>query len=220
MSVERVLALLGGGGHAAVVADVARAGGWQVAGFFDDDADAALPELQHLGTINDFTDWARATNISIEVHAAVGDANRRAAWFDLACDWPHPALVHPTAIISPSASIGPGVLIGPMSVINARATIGRGAIINTGAIVEHDCQIGEFAHLGPRSVLGGEVTVGSHTLVGIGAVVRPRVMIGRRATIGAGAVVVSSVDDERTVLGVPARERPRTSAAAAREHQG
>ena len=212
MSVDRVLLLLGGGGHASVAADVARAMGWSIAGFFDDDTSRTLPDLERLGAIDDFPEWARSTNLTVEVHAAVGNADRRTAWSDLARDWPHPALVHPSAIVSDSAQLGPGVLIGPNAVVNARSVIERGGIINTGAIVEHDNRIGAFAHVAPRSVLGGDVVVGERTLIGLGAVVRPGVRIGRGATVGAGAVVVGDVPDGATVIGVPARLRPETSA--------
>lgn len=211
MSVDRALVLLGGGGHASVAADVARAAGWSIAGFFDDDASRTLPDLSRLGLIDDFPLWARSTNLTVEVHAAVGSADRRAAWSDLARDWPHPALVHPSAIVSDSAQLGPGVLIGPNAVVNARSVIDRGAIINTAAVVEHDNQIGPFAHIAPRAVLGGDVAIGAGTLIGLGAIVRPGVRIGRGATVGAGAVVVSDVADGATVIGVPARVRPETS---------
>lgn len=211
MSVDRALVLLGGGGHASVAADVARAAGWTITGFFDDDPSRALPGLAHLGSIDQFGAWANSVNITIKVHAAVGEADRRAMWYDVARDWAHPALIHPSAVVSDSACIAPGVLIGPNAVVNARSEVGTGVIINTGAIVEHDNRIGGFAHIAPRAVLGGNVTVGERTLIGLGAVVRPGVTLGRRVTIAAGAVVVDDWPDGETVVGVPARPRPETS---------
>ena len=41
--------LLGGGGHAKVLADAIRAAGSEVHGFVDPDPDAALGDLRHLG---------------------------------------------------------------------------------------------------------------------------------------------------------------------------
>ena len=81
------------------------------------------------------------------------------------------------------------------------------AIVNTGAIVEHECVVGFNTHIAPGAVLAGRVRVGTQTLVGIGARVLPDLSIGDRCVIGAGSVVIRSVVDERTVVGVPGRER-------------
>jgi len=207
----RTLILLGGGGHAAVVCECARASGWTVAGFLDD----ATPELEligavglkHLGPINELLVAPRAEHQPC-VHAAVGDAAMRRKWLDLAEGRPAPPIVHPSAVVSPSAELGEGVFIGPRAVVNARATLGRGVIVNTGAIVEHDCRIGDFTHLAPGSVLAGTVTVGEATLIGAGASIIPGITIGSRSIIGAGAVIIRDVGDDQIVVGVPGLEKP------------
>ena len=66
----RTLVLLGGGGHAAVVADAARAAGWSVAGYLDDAGGSRGPEstapLPWLGRIDDL----KAVLASLEPGAA------------------------------------------------------------------------------------------------------------------------------------------------------
>jgi len=111
-------------------------------------------------------------------------------------------VVHPSAFISPTARLASGVFIGPSAIVHARARVGPHAIINSGAIVEHDCTIGENTHLAPGSVIGGTVTIGSDTLLGLGCRVLPGLFIGKHCTIGAGAVVLASVPDGTTVVGV------------------
>lgn len=203
----RRLILIGGGGHATVVAEAATLAGFEVAGFLDDRADAAMShaesERRCLGPLRDSAavqdrDWIVAVGdlaLREELIAAApgGDGARPAA-----------VVIHPSAVVSPSARIGAGVFIGPGAIVNARAEIGAHAIINSGAVVEHDCRIGMNAHIAPRVALGGTSRVGDRALVGIGASVLPGVTIGRGATVGVGAAVVGDVADGATVAGVPA----------------
>jgi UDP-perosamine 4-acetyltransferase len=199
----RSLVLLGGGGHAAVVADAARSAGWTVLGFFDDNPQTGLsgpPGVSRLGAISDALLIGRGL-----AHAAVGSPALRRRWLDAMGDRVAPAIVHAGAIVSPSATIAEGAFIGPGAVVNARASVGRGAIVNSGAIVEHDCVLEPFCHVAPGAALGGGVHVGAESLVGIKAAVRPGIRIEAHATVGAGAVVTRDVPQGATATGIPAR---------------
>jgi acetyltransferase EpsM len=44
-------------------------------------------------------------------------------------------------------------------------------ILNTNCSIDHDCEIGDFAHLAPNIALAGDVKAGEGTQVGIGACV-------------------------------------------------
>lgn len=198
------LVLLGAGGHAAVVAEAARVAGFELVGFFDDDAAAALPGLASLGRIDEVRAYLSRRS-ELCVHAAVGCAARREAWLSMLDGHPVPPIVHPRAIVSSTAQIGEGVFVGPGAIVNARASIGRGAIINSGAIVEHDVVVGPFAHLAPGMRTGGAAAIGAKALIGLGATILPGVRVGEGAVVGAGAVVIAPVEDGATVVGIPAR---------------
>jgi serine acetyltransferase len=49
------------------------------------------------------------------------------------------------------------------------------------------------------------VTIGDESYIAMAAVVRDDRTVGARATVGAGAVVVSDVPADTTVVGLPAR---------------
>lgn len=198
---------MGGGGHSLVVAESATLSGWSIAGFLDDDADAPLgrapQQALRIGPLGDLTrigdrQWLVATG-SLAFRSTLID---RLTQLELGLGLR--SVVHPSAVVSPTARIGRGVFIGPGAIVNARATVLDHAIINTGAIVEHECMIGFNTHVAPGATLAGRVRVGSHTLVGLGARVLPSLSIGDRCTVGAGSVVVRSVLDGQTVVGVPA----------------
>ncbi|MBK7403271.1 MAG: NeuD/PglB/VioB family sugar acetyltransferase [Phycisphaerales bacterium] len=198
------IVLVGGGGHALVVAEACRASGGRVFGVYDDDerCEAARePDgAEWLGPLLSAGELARPWILSL------GDLGMRARVIQRL--GPHTPdaqrVVHPAAVIASTASVARGVFVGPLALVHSRAAIGVHAIINSAAIVEHDCTIGENAHLAPRSVLGGGVRIGPGTLVGLGAVVLPGLTVGAGCVVGAGAVVRRHVPDGSRVVGVPA----------------
>jgi len=206
------LILIGGGGHALVVAEAARLAGCHLAGFYDDNAQApcaAKLGLEHFGPLVDFYE-ASSTNPAYII--ALGDLRLRAAFLaDLGerhatGAW---SVIHPHASVAPSAVIGSGAFIGPRAVVHSFAVVHAHAVINTGAIVEHECIIGENAHIAPGAVLAGNVKVARQALVGIGSRVLPGIKVGIGSVVGAGAVVVQDVPEGDTVVGVPAAPLPR-----------
>jgi sugar O-acyltransferase (sialic acid O-acetyltransferase NeuD family) len=210
MNIVHSLILLGGGGHAAVVAETARAAGFIVLGYLDDRAppagtpDSPIAGFKRLGGIADLP-RAMADHRHAFFHAAVDDNALRAKWLDLPSPRGTPAIIHPSAIISPTAKIEEGVFVGPRAVINARALVRRGAIVNSAAVVEHDCVLEPFCHCAPGCVLAGEVRIGAGALVGEGAVVVQGVSVGDGATLSPGSVAVDEVSAKATANGVPAR---------------
>jgi len=199
--------ILGGGGHALVVAEAARATGHQIVGFLDDNPDAVMSHQP------DATLWIGPSS----AFDAIGDRPWIMGFGNLAfreqvihrldqLELARSArtVIHPTAYVSPTARIGRGVFIGPRAVVHTRATVLDHAIVNTGAIVEHECHVGVNAHIAPGAVLAGGCRVGTSALVGVGARLLPMLSVGDGCVVGAGAVVIKSVV-EGVVMGVPAR---------------
>jgi UDP-perosamine 4-acetyltransferase len=207
---DRRMVVIGAGGHAKVVIDVARAAGWSPHVALDPGAIGThCAGIEVVGP-DDMASALFAQGLRYAVVAIGNNDVRLRIGIQLqALGFQCPALVHPSAVVSPFAVLADGAVVMPQVAINSHAIIGAFAIVNSGAIVEHDCQIGSGAHVAPRSVLGGNVVVGSVTLFGIGAVARPGSRIGCGATIGAGAVVVGHIADNQTVVGSPARAHVR-----------
>jgi sugar O-acyltransferase (sialic acid O-acetyltransferase NeuD family) len=207
-SANNPLVLVGGGGHALVIADAAIASSATIVGFIDDDPDAPFGRspnnairiggLAELARIAD-RPWILGIG-SVPFRATLIE---RLAQMELSRGTR--TVIHPSAVVSPSARIGDGVFIGPGAIVNSRAMIMDHSIVNTGAIVEHECIVGFNTHIAPGAVLAGRVRVGSHSLVGIGARILPNLSVGDQCTVGAGSVVVRSVLDTHTVVGVPAK---------------
>jgi sugar O-acyltransferase (sialic acid O-acetyltransferase NeuD family) len=207
------LLIWGAGGHARVVADVARAAGYRLCGFVDQDAARIGESVPGSGCSVVLSEEAlesqlRAGRCSNDIDCitlAVGDNARRLELLSLLTGIPSPPLIHPSCVVSPSAAIGRASVVFPLAVINANAHLGEAVIVNSAAVVEHDCQLGDGSHISPGAVLAGGVHVGARSWVGAGATVIQGVRIGRDAVIGAGSVVIRDVPDGMKVVGVPAR---------------
>ena len=201
------VALVGYSGHAWVVADCLRAGGYTVAAYCERQEVLANPyQLAYLGFEGD--PGVLVALGGYEWFVALGDNRLRQrvqGYLREALARAPVTAVHPSAVVSPLAQVGVGSLLAPRGVVNAGARVGEGVIINTGAIVEHECTVGDFAHVAPGAVLAGNVTVGAGAFVGAGAVVRQGTAIGAGALVGAGAVVVRDVLAGTQVRGNPAR---------------
>lgn len=196
--------LLGGGGHAAVCADVLEQNGWEVLGY-SAPAVERDSEMAWLGNDDElFGLWEMPRPA---LFPAIGDnlLRRRLVERAHAQGWHIPSAVSRWAMIARTASIGAGAVVMPGAVLNAHAHLGTGSIVNSGAIVEHHVRVGPFAHIAPNATLAGRVQVGEASFVGAGAVVIPEVVIGERVIVGAGATVVRNVPDGVVVVGTPAR---------------
>jgi sugar O-acyltransferase (sialic acid O-acetyltransferase NeuD family) len=199
--------LIGYSGHAYVAHGIITAAGRNVTGYCDKEEKQYNPfNLTYFGA--ETTELAQKAFTENGYFIAIGDNAIRQRIYQILTPeqfWPINA-IHPSAIIASSAVIaGNCVMIAAGVLINPLATIGTGAICNTGCIIEHECEVGAFAHIGPGAILCGNVHVGEGSFVGAGAVVRQGISIGNKVMVGAGAVVVKDVPDGATVVGVPAK---------------
>lgn len=115
------------------------------------------------------------------------------------------SLMHPTSSISPSTKIGFGTVVMPNASINASSFIGKHVIINTNASIDHDCILADFVHISPQVGLAGNVCIGEGTHIGIGASIIQGINIGKWVTIGAGAIIIKDVPDHAVVVGNPGK---------------
>lgn len=196
MNSENGLILLGAGGHAKVVSELARAAGWRITGFLAPESRQGAQSLGApvLGDGLDLTadpTWLEQNDL----FPAIGQGEIR--WREFvrlaAAGARVPSLVHPSAVVSSSAQIEAGAVVMAGAIVQADSVIGPAAIINTGAQVDHDCHIGAGTMIAPGAVLCGHVHVGDHAFVGAGAVIVPGIRIGRGAFVGAGTTVVNDL---------------------------
>lgn len=194
------LCLLGVGGHAKVIVEMARLSSYHVYRLYDDNP--VLHNFEFFGLIvsgplNSLKNGSGIISIGDnKVRKNVNERLKNVKW---------EIIIHPSAIISTDVEIGEGTVIMAGAIIQPGVKIGKHCIINTGACIDHDCQINDYAHISPNTSLAGGVNVGEGTLIGIGSSIIPNIKIGQWSKIGAGSVVVHDQPDNYTVVGSPAK---------------
>jgi sugar O-acyltransferase (sialic acid O-acetyltransferase NeuD family) len=204
------LVLLGGGGHAKAVADVARSAGYQVLGVLTPEEAPEQPGLLRLGDDRWIEDCPGDTSFHVAIGPSHGSPLREDIFRHILERGKRlPKIVSPSAFVSASAVFGQGSLIMHRVVVNADARVGENCILNTASVVEHDCIIEDQVHLAPGALLLGGVRIGAGCIVGGGAVVLPGVTVAGGVLIGAGAVVTRSIEEPGGIWsGNPARRQP------------
>ena len=99
--------------------------------------------------------------------------------------------IHPAALIGPGCFIdhGMGVVIGETTEIGKDATLYQGVTLG-----------GTGTEPGKR-----HPTLGDHVVVGAGAKVLGAIVIGNHVRVGANSVVLRSIPEHTTVVGIPGR---------------
>jgi sugar O-acyltransferase (sialic acid O-acetyltransferase NeuD family) len=196
------LVLIGFGGHARSVADVALTAGYSRLLFVDEQAkdDESFLEFPVQRSMPlESSDWVYLP--------CAGDNQKRFVQIRqlIARNLPVATIISPTATIGHGAMVARGCFVGHHAHIGPLARIGAGCIINTGAVVEHDCKVGDCAHVSVHACVAGGSTLGERVFVGAGSVVIDKIDVASDVVVGAGGVVVNSIDSGGIYAGIPAR---------------
>jgi UDP-N-acetylbacillosamine N-acetyltransferase len=195
--------ILGFGGHARSVADVALAAGITQLCFIDGNARPG----------ESFCSFPVKASVDFElpdgwsVISAAGDNKKRieqCEWI-IQQGWPLATLVSPAATIGIGAQIGEGTFIAHHAHVGPMASVGRGCIINTCAIVEHECVVGDYNHISVGAVVAGRSRVGDRCFLGAGSTVIDGLQVTDDVMLGAGACAHRNLKEAGTYVGVPAK---------------
>ncbi|KHJ54116.1 acetyltransferase [Aureimonas altamirensis] len=194
------LLVLGFGGHARSVADVALSMGIQELVFVDPQARSDETFAGH-SVVVEAEDLPRDRFMAFPASGkgSLREVQMRDASLEIA------TLISPRASVGPEASISAGAFVGHGAHVGPQSAIGRGVILNTHCVVEHECVVGHFSHVSVNATMAGRSRLGSRSMLGAGAVIIDGVTVCDDVVIGAGAVVIEDISVPGTYVGVPAR---------------
>ena len=206
------LALIGGGGFAKEVAEVAELCGYSVVGCVDD-ATAIRVAVPHWGGLGVLVQRrAEFDEVALAIGAVDRNGFERRARIISMLDQQeliHPKLVSPRAILAKGVRLGAGVFIAHGAIVSVDAHIGRHVVLNSNAIIGHDAVVGEQTIVAPGAFIGGDARIGRRVLVGPGAQVLQGLSVGDQSIVSVGTVVLRSLPSASTT--VPQRDRVLTS---------
>lgn len=198
MGMTKDICILGAGGHAKVVIELAEMLKYDIKSIFDQDK--SKKNIFHYSVEHDSEKISENRNVFLALgnnqNRKIGSEKYETADFNL---------IHPSGIISKSVKMGYGNALMAGVIINSSVQIGDHCIINTGSCIDHDCRIDNFVHISPKAALAGNVKVKEGAQIGIGACIKQNITVGKWAVVGAGAVVINDVPDFAVVVGNPAK---------------
>jgi acetyltransferase EpsM len=206
--VSRIL-LIGGGGFAKEVHEIADLNGHDVVGYVADVPGSV--KLPHLGPVGSIMNLKSQFDHFFVAFGAVDRQSiaRRAeliGWIDQ-LGFSSVALVSPHATISRGVYIAPGALIAHRVVVSVDAEIGAYSVLNTSAVVGHDAIIGARSIVAPCAFVGGAAVIGEDSLLGPNSLVLQGRSVGSKVIISLGSLVMRDIAEGMTVLPVRSKTR-------------
>lgn len=118
----------------------------------------------------------------------------------------YPNIIHPNVTLDKnSLNMGMGNIITSGVSLTCNIKLGDFNLINLNCTIGHDVEISNYNVINPGVTVSGNVKIRNNCLVGTGANVLQGIKINDNAIIGAGAVVTKDVQNNTTVVGVPAK---------------
>jgi len=191
--------LIGAGGHAKVVRELAELCGANILGVCDPKFQGTHNEtwngLKALGGDEYLSGVNPQTVLLLNGIGMMPGSRIRQGVFERfrAMGFHFPSFVHPFAWVSHDAHIGDGVQLMAGCVVQPGARIGINTIINTRSSVDHDSCLGEHCHLAPGATLCGDANVGAGTFIGAGATITHGVRVAPKTFIKAGSLTAKDV---------------------------
>ncbi|EIA3113433.1 acetyltransferase [Vibrio cholerae] len=198
MNKHKPLVLIGGGGHASVLADILLGQGRDIVAVISPDDLSSRAVFTGLVHLTQDEEVKRFSPESVHLVNGIGMLPRsmlrqRVNQQFLELGYQFETVIASDAHVSRFTTIHSGVQILSGARVQTGAVIGEYTIVNSAALVEHDCQIGAYNHIAPRATLCGGISSEELVFIGAGAVICPGVSLGRKCIVGAGVTIRSDV---------------------------
>lgn len=206
--------MIGGGGHASVLADILVSQGREILAVVSPDDIRQRSVFKEMTQLRNDDDVFAFHKNEVLLVNGIGmmpksDVKRKINEYFLSLGYQFETVIADSAFVSSKSIIEPGAQILPMAIVQTGATVGRHSVVNTGALVEHDCCIGAYNHIAPKATLCGQVKTEDNVYIGAGSTVIQGISIGRGSIVGAGASINQSL--EVNTIAYPARVTIKTT---------
>jgi len=180
---------------------------YDVLGFIDDDLSLHGKKINELFVLGDINWLTKNLDKNVKCIIAIGNCfiRKQIAEKLEKFGFTFETLIHPSVIHSTFVKIGSGSIIQAGCIITVDVTIGEHVHMNLNTTIGHDSIIENFVTINPGVHVNGNTVVKEGSNIGSGTVMKQGLNIGNWAIIGAGAVLISNVPDNSTVVGNPGK---------------
>jgi len=204
-SLRKQIVIVGAGGHATSVAEVAASAGYEIVCFVDNNkAGLSLLELPIISSLGDIDELENKAFV-----IAIGDNSVRERVFsELSSGLDisrFPPIIHRSANVSSFSKIGNGSVLMQGANVGSNSIVKRFCILNTNCSVDHDSIIDDFSSVAPGAICGGKFTLGERSAISIGAVVKQGITVGADSVLGANSYLNKDLASNSVAHGSPAR---------------
>jgi len=177
---------------------------WELAGFLDDNADA-LAAFGSFAPVRPLAGHHPSADTIYLCGIGMPSLKEKLVSPLLAAGAEFLTFVHPQALVGARVKLGKGVVLCPGAVVSVDIELGDFVMVNLNCTIGHDASLGPWTSLSAQCDITGHVRVADRVFMGSRASVIPGKSVGSRSIVGAGAVVVTDVPADVTVVGIPAR---------------
>jgi sugar O-acyltransferase (sialic acid O-acetyltransferase NeuD family) len=195
------IVLIGGGGHASVLADILLRQGREIVAVICPDDISQRKVFSGMKQLTKDSDIKGYHPDEVCVVNGIGimpksRIREKVTEYYLELGYRFESVVDETARVSEFAELGQGVQVFANATVQTGAKVNDFSVVNTGAVVEHDCQLGMHNHIAPNATLCGQVFTDNYVYIGANATVFQCLSIGESTIVGAGAIVTKSLSPQ------------------------
>jgi len=196
--------MIGGGGHAASLADILLKQNKQLVGVVAPSITAGqgiFSGVEHFLNDDDILQFSTSEVILVNGIGAMPNQPLREIIYKRfkKLGYTFATVIADSALVSDYSVLADGAQVMNNVVINIGSKIGENSIINTSVSVDHDCLIGAHCHIAPGATLSGQVKVESNVHIATGVNIINNITIGAESIIGVGANITKSVNAKSLV---------------------
>jgi sugar O-acyltransferase (sialic acid O-acetyltransferase NeuD family) len=177
---------------------------WTLAGFLDDNPEALAP-FGRFASVHPIAGHKPSVDNVYLAGLGMPPLKERLVAPLVAAGAEFQTFVHPQALIGARVKLGKGVVVCPGAILSVDIELGDFAMVNLNCTIGHDATLGPWTSLSAQCDVTGHVRVADRVFMGSRASIIPNKSVGSRSIVGAGAVVVTDVPPDVTVVGIPAR---------------
>lgn len=208
MNKHKPLVLIGGGGHASVLADILLGQGRKILAVVCPDDITSRSVFAGIVHLTQDDDIERFSTDSVLLVNGIGMMPRstfrqRISQKFLGQGYIFETVIASDASVSFFAEVKSGAQILSGARVQTGAIIGEHTIVNSGALIEHDCYLGAYNHIAPNATLCGEVRTSEYVYIGANATLIQGLVLEANSIVGAGAILTRSLKKGSTCY--PAR---------------